>query len=126
MLQRSDSNRPLVMHQGDRVSVRFFVTAAKDGWHIMVTDHDTGQVGTIVLNSKKDGPLMPSYSVQRIGNSLKWGIVHDAPVSFVWEIGHTSPFPSPAAAFCRPGEYGCFSYDASAWAAQSPRSTSSR
>jgi hypothetical protein len=120
MLRRSGSNEPLVMHQGDTISVHFFVTAAKDGWHIAVTDHDSGQSGTIVLNSKKDGPLMPSYSVQRLGNSLKWGIVHDAPASFVWEIGHTSPFTSPAAEFCWPGEDGCFSYHGPAWAAQSP------
>jgi hypothetical protein len=120
MLRRSGSTAALVMHQGDRISVHFFVTAAKDGWHITVTDHDTGQAGTIVLNSKKDGPLMPSYSVQRIGNSLKWGIVHDAPASFVWEIGHTSPFTSPADAFCWPGEAGCYSYDAPAWQDHSP------
>jgi len=120
MLTRAGSSAPLVMHQGDRIRVHFFVTRAKDGWHITVTDLDTGQAGTIVLNSKKDGPLMPSYSVQRIGNSLKWGAVHDAPASFVWEIGHTSPFSSPASAFCWPGESGCYSYDAPAWAAQAP------
>jgi hypothetical protein len=120
MLTRSGSSHPLVMHQGDRVRVRFFVTSAKDGWHIRVTDLDTGGTGTIVLNSKKDGPLMPAYSVQKIGNSLKWGAVHDAPASFVWEIGHTSPFTSPASAFCWPGEAGCYSYDASAWRDQSP------
>jgi hypothetical protein len=108
------------MHQGDRVSVHFFVTAAKDGWHIHVADLTTRQAGTIVLSSKKDGPLMPAYSVQRLGNSLKWGIVHDAPISFVWEIGHTSQFTSPAAAFCWPGESGCYSYDAPAWRNQSP------
>jgi hypothetical protein len=120
MLTRSGTDQALVMHQGDRISVRFFVTAAKDGWHITVTDLDTGQAGTIVLHSKKDGPLMPSYSVQRIGNSLQWGAVHDAPASFVWEIGHTSPFTSPADAFCWPGEASCYSYDEPAWRDQSP------
>jgi hypothetical protein len=120
MLRRSGSGNPLVMYQGDRISVHFFVTAARDGWHIRVRDHDTGQHGTIVLNSKKDGPLMPAYSVQRIGNSLTWGAVHDAPASFVWEIGHTSPFTSPADAFCWPGGPGCFSYDGAAWADHSP------
>ena len=35
--------------------------------------------GTIVLSSKADGPLMPAYDVQAIGNSLAWGLVDDAP-----------------------------------------------
>jgi hypothetical protein len=120
MLTRSGSQTPLVMHQRDRVRVHFFVTGAKDGWHITVTDLNSGQTGTIVLNSTKDGPLMPAYSVQRLGNSLKWGIVHDAPASFVWEIGHTSQFTSPSSEFCWPGEVGCYSYDAPAWRNQSP------
>ncbi len=120
MLTRSGSSAALVMHQGDRVTVRFFVTAAQDGWHITVTDLTTSQSGTIVLASKQDGPLMPSYSVQKIGNSLKWGATNDAPAAFVWEIGHTSPFTSPAAAFCWPGEAGCYSYDAPAWQDHSP------
>jgi hypothetical protein len=120
MLTHGGSRSPLVMHQRDRIRIHFFVTAAHDGWHIAVTDLTTGQAGTIVLNSKKDGPLMPAYSVQRLGNSLKWGAVHDAPISFVWEIGHTSQFTSPAAEFCWPGETGCYSYDAPAWRDMSP------
>ncbi|MBO0844646.1 MAG: hypothetical protein J2P22_04445 [Nocardioides sp.] len=120
MLSEAGSSDAMVMHQGDQISVHFFVTAAKDGWHITVLDHDTGRQGTIVLDSKRDGPLMPAYSVQRIGNSLLWGAVHDAPAAFVWEIGHTSPFTSPSDAFCWPGEAGCYSYDEAAWAGQSP------
>jgi hypothetical protein len=38
----------------------------------------------------------------------------------VWEIGHTSPFTSPAAQFCVPGQTICYSYDAPAWAGTSP------
>jgi hypothetical protein len=64
--------------------------------------------------------MMPPFSRSRIGNSLGWGLVHDAPIAFVWEIGHTSPFTSPGSAFCWPGEAGCYSYDAPAWANQSP------
>jgi hypothetical protein len=109
-----------VMHAGDTVDVHYFVTAAKDGWHIKVSDRNTGQSGTIVLNSKSDGPLMPSYNVDKLGNSLKWGAVSDAPIAFVWEIGHTSPFTSPGSAFCWPGATNCYSYDAPAWADQSP------
>ncbi len=120
MLTKSGSSSPLVMHAGDTVSVHFFVTGARDGWHITVADRTRGNSGTIVLDSKKDGPLMPAYSRQQLGNSLKWGSVKDAPASFVWEIGHTSQFTSPASAFCWPGEPGCYSYDASAWQNQSP------
>jgi len=116
MLQRAGSSSPLVMYAGDRVDVHYFVTAAKDGWHITVSDLTTGQAGTVVLNSGKYGPLMPTYSRQQLGNSLKWGVVHDTPASFVWEIGHTSLLDSPAFQFCSPGQTFCSSYDGDAWA----------
>ena len=111
---------PLVMHAGDTITVHWYTTGAQDGFHVTVTDLTTGGHGTIVLNSKSDGPLMPAYDVQAIGNSLAWGLVDDAPNSFVWEIGHTSPFTSPPSAFCVPGEVGCESYNAAAWAGTSP------
>ena len=91
MLRDGPNAAPLVMRAGDTITVHFFVTPAKDGRHIKVADLATGHSGTIVLNDHTDGPLMPAFSVQKIGNSLAWGIVHDAPASFVWEIGHTSP-----------------------------------
>jgi hypothetical protein len=34
MLTNGSSTKPLVMHAGDTVRVHYFVTAAKDGWHI--------------------------------------------------------------------------------------------
>src|SRR5215471_9201825 len=111
---------PLVMHAGDTVKVHWFTTPAKDGFHVTVTDVTTGGSGTIVLNSPQDGPLMPAYDTQDVGKSLAWGLVNDTPNSFVWEIGHTSPFTSPASAFCVPGQAGCDSYDASAWAGTLP------
>jgi len=120
MLTNGSAKAPLVMHAGDTVQIHYYVTAAKDGWHITVTDKTTGQSGTIVLSSKSTGPLMPAYNTQKIGNALKWGAVNGTPDSFVWEIGHTSPFSSPSSAFCWPGEAGCYSYDAPAWANQSP------
>jgi hypothetical protein len=120
MLTRDGTNAPLVMHAKDRIDVHYFVTAAKDGWHIRITDRTTGESGLIVLNSKKSGPLMPPFSRSKIGNSLGWGSVHDAPIAFVWEIGHTSPFESPGSAFCWPGAAGCYSYDAPAWANPEP------
>jgi hypothetical protein len=119
LVTRNGAGQALVMHQGDRVQVHYFVTSAKDGWHISVTDLNSGQSGTIVLNGAS-GPMMPAYNVSKIGNSLPWGIVHDAPIAFVWEIGHMSQYTSPAAAFCWPGEAGCYSYDAPAWADQKP------
>ena len=113
------AGQPLVMHEGDRIRVHYFVTPAKDGWHIAVTDLTSGDGGTIVLNGAS-GPMMPVFSKAKIGNSLGWGVVHDAPIAFVWEIGHTSLFTSPVAQFCWPGEAGCYSYDGTAWAGQKP------
>lgn len=119
MVTRNAAGQALVMHQGDIIRVHYFVTSAKDGWHITVSDVTNGQSGTIVLNGA-DGPMMPAFNVARIGNALPWGLVRDAPISFVWEIGHTSEFSSPEAQFCWPGEAGCYSYDAPAWADQKP------
>jgi hypothetical protein len=86
--------------------------------HITVTDLTTGHSGTIVLNSKVDGPLMPAFSVQKLGNALSWGLVDDAPNSLVWEIGHTGNFTQPAGQFCLPGESAkppCYSYNIPTW-----------
>ena len=116
----SGKSSPLIMHGGDTITIHWFTTPAADGFHVTVRDLTTGGQGTIVLDTAKDGALMPAYDVQAIGNSLGWGIVDDAPNSFVWEIGHTSPFSSPASAFCLPGQTTCPSYDASAWAGMSP------
>jgi len=110
---------PLVMHAGDTITVHYFVTAAADGFHITVTDLATGHSGTIILNSPSDGPLMPAFDTQQIGNSLGWGVVNDAPNSFVWEIGHASLFTG-GDAFCVPGQTFCDSYNAASWAGFSP------
>jgi hypothetical protein len=111
---------PLIMHGGDTITVHWFTTAANDGFHVTVTDLTAGGSGTIVLNSNSDGPLMPSYDTQTIGNSLGWGIVHDAPNSFVWEIGHTTPFLRPVTKICFPGQAVCQSYNHDSWADMSP------
>ena len=113
-------SNPLVMHAGDTITVHWFVTPAADGFHVTVTDLTTGGSGTIVLNFKSDGPLMPAFDTQTIGNALGWGAVFDTPNAFVWEIGHTSDFSNPSGQFCVPGESNCFSYDAPAWAGTSP------
>ncbi len=110
---------PLVMHAGDTITVHYFVTPAADGFHITVTDLATGHSGTIILNSSSDGPLMPAYDTQQLGNSLAWGVVNDAPNSFVWEIGHASIFTG-GDAFCVPGQTNCDSYNADSWAGFSP------
>jgi hypothetical protein len=109
---------PLVMHAGDTVTVHLFTTPAADGFHITVTDLATGHQGTIVLNSQQDGPLMPAFDTQQLGNALAWGAVFDTPNSFVWEIGHTSDFSG--AQFCLPGQTICDSYDAAHWAGFTP------
>jgi hypothetical protein len=111
---------PLIMKAGDTITVHWFTTAANDGFHVTVKDFRTGHSGTIVLNPQKDGPLMPAYDKQQLGNALGWGLVDDAPNSFVWEIGHTSPFTSPASQFCLPGDPICQSFNAPAWAGTLP------
>jgi hypothetical protein len=112
-------NNPLIMHAGDTVTVHWFTTPAQDGFHVTVTDLTTNGSGRIVLNSSSTGPLMPAFDTQAIGNALAWGSVNDTPNSFVWEIGHESVFTG-AGAFCVPGQVGCDSYDAAAWAGTSP------
>ena len=111
--------RPLIMRAGDTVRVHYFVTSAADGFHITVTNQTTGHSGTIILNSRSDGPLMPAFDKQEIGNALAWGLVDDAPNSFVWEIGHKSIFTG-GDALCVPGQTGCDSYNADSWAGFSP------
>jgi hypothetical protein len=123
MLTDSKTGGPLVMHAGDTITDHQYTTAAKDGMHITVTDKTTGHTGTIVLDSKIDGPLMPAFSVQKIGNSLGWGLVHDAPNSLVWEIGHTGNYTTPAGQYCIPGSASkppCYSFDVPSWLRFSP------
>ena len=119
MLTTGSKHQPLVMHAGDTIDVHFHVVSQHQGWHIDVTDERTGGSGTIVLNSA-DGPLLPAFDKQKIGNSLGWGSVHDTPNAFVWEIGHTSPFTSPGSEFCLPGQPICQSFNAPAWRGTSP------
>ncbi|HEX3273050.1 MAG TPA: hypothetical protein VHR15_20560 [Ktedonobacterales bacterium] len=117
MLMDGASNKPLVMHAGDTVTDHQYVTPAADGMHITITDLTTGHSGTIILNSS-DGPLMPAFDKQQIGNSLGWGLVNDTPNSLVWEIGHTSPYATKASQFCLPGSATnppCYSYDVPTW-----------
>ncbi len=118
MLTDSATGGPLVMHAGDTITDHQYITPAADGMHITVTNLTTGHAGTIVLNSKVDGPLMPAYSVQKLGNALQWGLVDDAPNSLVWEIGHTSPYTQPGGQFCLPDSATkppCYSYDVPTW-----------
>lgn len=120
MLQDNASpGNPLIMHAGETITIHFYVTPVKDGFHITVTDLSTGHSGTIILNSPSEGPLMPVFDTQQIGNSLAWGTVNDTPNSFVWEIGHASLFTG-GDAFCVPGQTNCNSYDATSWAGLSP------
>ena len=118
MLTDSAGGGPLLMHAGDTITDHQYVTTANDGMHITVTDLTTGHSGTIVLNSKVDGPLMPAFSVQKLGNALGWGLVNDAPNALVWEIGHTGNYTSPAGQYCLPGSATkppCYSFNVSSW-----------
>ena len=117
----SHGSGPLVMHSGDVLSIHYFTTKAKNGWHISITDRTTGRTSdTLVLNSPTNGPLNPPFSKQKIGNSLGWGAVHDTPDSFVWEIGHGDLWGTPPAKFCLPGQVICNDYDAAHWAGTNP------
>src|SRR5947209_11050335 len=94
-LDDSNGSGALIMHAGDTITDHQYITPASDGMHITVTDLTTGHSGAIVLDSKVDGPLMPAFSVQKLGNALGWGLVDDAPNGLVWEIGHTGNFTTP-------------------------------
>jgi len=118
-LFNGSTSQPLVMNAGNTVKIHFYVGAPGPGWNINVTDVTTGQSGTITLNSKY-GPMLPAFGKQQIGNALGWGLVDDTPNSFVWEIGHTSPFTKPASQFCVPGQTFCDSYDTAHWLGFSP------
>ena len=118
-LYDGSSHSPLVMNGGDTIKVHFFVASQSQGWNIQVTDLTTGHSGTIVLNSKY-GPMLPVFNAQKIGNALGWGLVDDTPNSFVWEIGHTSDFTTPAGQFCLPGDTACDSYDTPHWLGFNP------
>jgi hypothetical protein len=123
MLTDFATGGPLVMHAGDTITDHQYTTPAADGMHITVTDQTTGHSGTIVLNTKQDGPLMPAYSTQKLGNALNWGLVNDAPNALVWEIGHTGDYTTPAGQFCLPGSATkppCYSYDTPTWLKFSP------
>jgi hypothetical protein len=118
MLTDGATGGPLEMHAGDTITDHQYVTPAADGMHITVTDLTTGHSGTIVLNSQQDGPLMPAYDKQQLGNFVQWGLVDDAPNALVWEIGHTSPYTQPASQYCLPGSSTkppCYSYDVPTW-----------
>jgi hypothetical protein len=123
MLTDSATGGPLIMHAGDTITDHQYITAANDGMHITVTDLTTGHSGTIVLDSKTNGPLMPAFSVQKLGNALGWGLVNDAPNALVWEIGHTGSYTTPAGQYCIPGSATkppCYSFDIPSWLTFSP------
>jgi len=118
-LRDGSTKSPLVMNAGDTIKIHFFLGSPGQGWNIHVSDLTTGHSGTIVLNSKY-GPLLPLFSAQKIGNALGWGLVNDTPNSFVWEIGHTSDFTTPAGRLCVAGQADCASYDTAHWLGFTP------
>lgn len=120
MLTDGTPGQPLLMHASDKLTIHWYTTPAADGFHVTVRDVTTGGSGTIVLDSHHDGPLMPAFDTQTIGNALGWGVVNDTPNGFVWEIGHTSDFGTPGGEFCLPGETECESYNAASWAGTIP------
>lgn len=117
MLTASAPAGPLIMHAGDTITDHQYVTPAADGMHVTNTDLSTGHAGTIVLNSKVDGPLMLP-SACRSSGTPRLGQVNDARDALVWEVGHTGEYTHPADQFCLPGSAtkpACFSYDVPTW-----------
>jgi hypothetical protein len=119
MLTTGAKHAPLVLYAGDTIRLHFHLGAPGEGWHVDVLDETTNASGTVVLQSQY-GPILPVFTTQALGNSLNWGGVWDTPNAFVWEIGHTSPYTSPASAFCVPGQTNCDSYNEASWAGFSP------
>lgn len=119
MLTTGSKHAAMVMYAGDTIDLHFHLGAPGDGWHVDVHDEQTGDTGTIVLTSPY-GPILPVFDTNETGNSLDWGAVNDTPNSFVWEIGHTSPFSSPAGQFCLPGQTICDSYNEPSWLGFTP------
>ncbi len=50
MLTDGTPGQPLLMHASDQLTIHWFTTPAKDGFHVTVHDLTTGGSGTIVLN----------------------------------------------------------------------------
>ncbi len=63
---------------------------------------------------------MPAFDTQTLGNALGWGLVDDAPNSFVWEIGHTSQFTLAGLAVLPAGRSDLPVVQRAAWAGTSP------
>ena len=109
------------MHGGDTITVHWYTTAAADGFHVTVTDLTTGGAGTIVLDSNADGPLMPSYDIQRVGDNLGLGCrrrrarTRSSGRSGTRRHSHIRPLSSVC-----PDRPFCQSYNAPAWADTTP------
>ncbi len=125
MLRDGNSARPLVMRALDELRIHIFATSMSKPYRVEVADLTTGHSGGYWLISPTDGPLTPQFDRQVTGNSLDWGIVHDTPMSFVWEIGHHGNYVDHPGKFCLPGQSQCASYDAAHWAGFTPLKISS-
>lgn len=105
---------PLSSRAGSAQDLTWTVVLPSDGATRVDAVGPTFWIGGVV----SDGPPMPAYSVQKLGNALGWGLVDDAPSALVWEIGHTSPYTKTASQFCLPGsptKPPCYSYDVPTW-----------
>ena len=62
-----------VMHAGDTITVHWFTTPALDGYHVTVTDVTTAGQRHDRPQPEEDGPLMPAFDIQKLGNALGLG-----------------------------------------------------
>ncbi len=121
MLTNASGAGALVMHARDVIDIHIWSPSMHDAYRVQVADETTHETSAVMLLiSKTDGPLRPAFDTQQIGNSLDWGIVHDTPMAFVWEIGHTDIWGPLQGAFCLPGQEPCGSFNAANWAGIQP------
>ena len=121
MIANANGHGPLVMHARDVVDVHIWAPSMREAYRIQMSDETTHATSAVLLLvSKTDGPLRPAFDTNEIGNALDWGIVHDTPMSFVWEIGHTDIWGPFEGAFCLPGQDACGSFNEANWAGFQP------
>jgi PKD repeat protein len=106
----------MVMHSNDRIFVNYSGVAQQTAWTLTVTDHTTGQTGSVTL---QNGSLVlsPYYSTAAAGNTMSWGASAPGAIAFAYEIGHAlnPSIPEPSGQ-CSPGDGVCDSYWPGRWA----------
>jgi hypothetical protein len=121
MLVNSAGTGPFIMYGRDIVDVHIWAPNPDAPYQEQITDETTGETSSVlVLIGPKDGEHTPEPSTNEIGNALDWGAVWDAPMAFVYEIGHSDIYGDHPGEFCLPGQDFCGSFNKDNWAGQQP------